>query len=191
MEKYRYWPSLPQTGMLIAIASLSVFFAALILAYAITLHGRTPSISMELPAQLWASTWLILASLVTLTLARWAIRRAKIGAYRGWVVVTGLLGAAFAVSQVMAMFDLIRQGVYLEGNPRGSVFFAFTGFHGLHMFGGLISLGYLLASAAGLVDGEEQPIRRNRVRAGIVRMYWAFLTVSWLVLFALLLHWGR
>ena len=177
--------------MLIFLVSLCVFFAALVIAYAITLHGRPVTAPIRVPSQLWMSTVLLAASSGTLAIARWAIRRAKFDAYRGCVIATGFLAAGFAVSQFAALGQLLSQGVYVEGNPSGSVYFAFTCFHGAHMLGGLIALGYLLASGFDLADGEEQPIRKNRNRLGIVQMYWTFLTISWLVLFALLLMWSK
>ena len=69
------------------------------------------------------------------------------------------------------------------------MFYTFTGFHALHLFGGLAALGFLIWNAGRLADGEETPMRRNRAQAQMVAYYWNFVIVSWVVLFALLLAW--
>lgn len=188
--KFRYWPNRPQFGMLAFLASLTMFFASLALAYWWVLDGRERLQTIQIPRALWTSTWLLCASGFVLALARWAIRRAKLGAYRLLTLAATALGGGFLVSQLMASLDLAAQGLYVTANPHGSMFYVFSGFHALHLVGGLAGLGWVVAEAFRLEDGEESPLRRARSRAQLVAYYWNFVVVSWLVLFALLLRWA-
>lgn len=193
-KAFRYWPSLPQLGMLAFLASLTFFFGALIIAYVWILSGLPADSSQQrilIPAALWASTVILIASGITLAGARYAIRRGRIASYRRGVVITAILGLAFLASQAIACRDLFEQGVFVAANPRGNVFYTFTGFHALHLFGGLGALALLVRGSLGLVSDEESPLRRARNRAGIIAMYWNFVVVSWLVMFALLWWWVR
>lgn len=187
---FRYWPSLPSLGMLWFLGSLTFFFGAIILAYAFRFGNTRPDFPISVPAALWASTILLIMSGLTLGTARFAIRRGQIPSYRLWVGGTAILGGAFLLSQFLACRNLALQGLF-GGSPFVNVVYVFAAFHALHLFGGLAALLYLLQGAATLADGEEQPIRRNRKRAGVVALYWNFVIVSWLVMFALMLWWLR
>ena len=175
--------------MLAFLASLTIFFCALIFAYWWTMQGRTSLQPVAVPAALRWSTIILCASGFTLGWARRAIRRARLAEYRALVVATAALGLAFLVSQAWACWDLAAQGLYVIGNPHGSMFYMFTGFHAVHLFGGLAAMAFLLRNAGLLRDGEETPLRRNRTQAEMVAYYWNFVVVSWVVLYALLLAW--
>ena len=72
-------------------------------------------------------------------------------------------------------------GVYLSTNPHSAFFFLLTGLHGLHLAGGLFGLAYAL--------GRTRRARSAAVALGAVdpaAIYWHFLTVLWLYLFAIL-----
>ena len=188
-EKFRLWPSRNQFGMLVFLISLTIFFGSLVFAYWLILKDRTPLQHVLIPGALRWSTVILCASGFTLGFARWAIRRARLVEYRALTLATALLGAGFLVTQGLACLDLERQGLYLIGNPHGSMFYAFSGFHALHLFGGLAALGLLVRNAGRLRDGEETPMRSNRSQAEMVAYYWNFVIVSWVVLYALLLAW--
>jgi len=188
--KYRYWPNLPQFGMLAFLASLTMFFGSLIFSYAWVLPANIGA-QIQVPFTLWLSTALIAASAVTLVTARWQIRRARMAQYRLWLALTIALALAFLGSQFWACLVLERQGAFeaLAGYQRGNVFYIFAGFHGLHLFGGIAALAALLIRVKSWVDADEQALRRQRNLASIVAMYWNFVAISWGFLFALLLYW--
>ena len=188
-EKFRLWPNRNQFGMLAFLISLTVFFGSLIFAYWFILRDRLTLQHLSVPGALRWSTVILGVSGFTLGWARWSIRRARLLEYRALTLVTGLLGVGFLVSQGLAALDLERQGLYLIGNPHGSMFYAFAGFHALHLFGGLAALGFLIWNAGRLRDGEETPMRRHRSQAEMVAYYWNFVIVSWVVLYVLLLAW--
>lgn len=190
-KPFRYWPSMSQLGMLAFLASLTFFFGALIIAYVWILSGRPTDGDqpIHIPAALWWSTLILLASGLTLAAARYAIRRGRVDSYRRGVLATAILGLLFLISQALACRDLFTQGVFVAANPRGNVFYTFTGFHALHLFGGLGALTLLVRGSLALTPDEESPLRRARNRAGLIAMYWNFVVVSWLVMFALLWWW--
>jgi cytochrome c oxidase subunit 3 len=191
IRKFRYWPNLPQLGMLAFLVSLTMFFGSLIISYAMIMPANAGA-EILVPSALWLSTLLIAASAGTLVYARWHIRRARLQHYRHWLVITISLAVSFLISQFAACAQLYRQGAFapLAGLQRGNVFYIFTGFHGFHVFGGVAALVALLLGVRGwAVNAEEQALRRQRNRAGIVAMYWNFVAISWGVLFALLLYW--
>jgi cytochrome c oxidase subunit 3 len=188
-DKFRLWPNRNQFGMLTFLISLTIFFASLIFAYWWVMRGRESLQKFSIPVALFWSTVILFASGITLTWARWSLRRLRLGEYRALVIATTLLGAGFLASQAWACWDLAGQGLYVIGNPHGSMFYTFTGFHAFHLFGGLAALGFLIYSAMRLTDGEETPLRRSRNQAEMVAYYWNFVIVSWVVLYALLLAW--
>lgn len=187
---FRYWPSLPQLGMLWFLAGLTFFFGAIILAYWFRFGDEAPPFAVRVPSTLWLSTAVLALSGLSLGAGRYAIRRGQINGYRAWVAATVILGGAFLLSQFAACRDLALQGLF-TGSPFVNVVYVFAAFHALHLFGGIAALVYLMQGAAALVDGEEQPIRKNRNRASVVALYWNFVIVSWAVMFALVLWWLR
>lgn len=190
--KFRFWPSMPQLGMIAFLASLTFFFGSLMFAYAWVLWGRPLDMPIRIPAALWWSTAILTLSGGSLGVARFAIRRGRVTAYRQWVAATALLGLCFLASQLLACQDLYRQGVFVTANPQGNMFYTFTAFHALHLFGGLGALILLVRGSIGLAgDQEEQPLRRARNRAGLTAMYWNFVVVSWIAMFAMLWRWVR
>ncbi len=188
--KFRYWPNLPQIGMLAFLASLTMFFGSLIFSYAWVLPANVGA-QIQVPPLLWLSTLLIAASAGTLAAARWWIRRALLPHYRQSLIATIALALSFLASQFWSCLILQRQGAFeaLAGLQRGNVFYVFAGFHGLHLIGGIAALASLLWTVRGWADAGEQALRRQRNRASIVAMYWNFVAISWGVLFALLLYW--
>lgn len=188
--KHYWWPSIPQMGMIGWILSLIVFFAALILAFAVTLQGADIEDQIRVPVALWVSTVLLTGSAISMAVGRYQLRRARVQSYRQLIRLTAILGSAFLISQLLGAKALFDQGVYTEANPRGSAFYTFTGLHGLHLIGGIGTLIYLLRGIQGLTGKQEQPLRKARMRAQISAWYWNFVFVSWLVLFAFLWRWS-
>jgi len=117
-------------------------------------------------------------------------------AYRGdikktvWLIVaTALFGASFVGMQAFEWSKLIEEGVRPWGNPWGasqfgSAFFMITGFHGLHVTGGVI---YLLWTArrvsSGYYEGKDLAI------VEIAGLYWHFVDLVWVFIFAFFYLW--
>src|ERR1051325_7896678 len=132
-----------QFGMLIILLSIGALFGALVLAFALVPANQPVPLHVELPHILWASTGLITLSSISFEAARYALRRARVASYRRSVIATIVLGVAFICCQLVSWENLASHGVALEHNARGSAFYVFTGFHGLHLLGGMIGAWYV------------------------------------------------
>ena len=183
------WTS-QQIGVTVGLVSVTAFFVALAVAYGVILQGA-PRPPIVTPSSLWLSTALLFASSAAFERARYALRRAWIGQYRMQLDLTTFAGVAFLISQLAAWSDLFSQGVYVRANPHGSVFYAFTGLHALHLAGGLAALFWLRRRGRLLRTEMESQLRRHRMNAKTAAIYWHFMGLLWIVLFTLLLTWNQ
>jgi cytochrome c oxidase subunit III len=95
-------------------------------------------------------------------------------------VLTYLMGAFFIAGQVTEYADLTSVGITLPASPYGSVFYLTTGFHGLHVTGGLIAFLYVL----GRTFMARRFTHEQAITAIVVSYYWHFVDVVWIALFA-------
>ena len=171
-------------GMRLLIASLAVLFAASITGY-IVVRTRAevwpPAGMPALPSGLWLSTVLIVLSSATIAWAVSGIRRDRQLPLRVGLLATLLLGLSFLASQTVNWFSLVAADVRPGANLYAFTFFVLTWLHAAHVVGGLVPLGGVTARAwhggysAAFHPGVEY-----------TAMYWHFLDVVWLVLFAVL-----
>jgi cytochrome c oxidase subunit 3 len=118
------------------------------------------------------------------------LKRDDLPRYRLWLWASLALGALFIALQLLAWRRLVAQGVYLATNPHSSFFYVLTGLHGLHLAGGIMGLGYLIARArreSGDVKRQAKAV--GAARADAVGIYWHFMDGLWLYLFGLLFFW--
>ena len=106
------------------------------------------------------------------------------------LLVTALLGATFVGMQAFEWSKLISEGVRPWGNPFGAeqfgaVFFMVTGFHGLHVSIGVI---YLATVAFKILKGHYQQ-EGNYEIVEIAGLYWHFVDLVWVFIFALFYLW--
>jgi cytochrome c oxidase subunit 3 len=189
-SEFQLWPSTYQVGILAALASVAAFFIALVTAYSYAISSQTFRGRIEVPPLLWLSTGILLVSSVVLERARAALLRARVALYSRMLRFTLILGSAFLLSQMLAAFRLYTGGVFVRGNPHGSMFYMFTGIHALHLLGGLAGIVYLLFGSRTIHEKSESGLRRHRSLAGVAAMYWHFMGFVWFCLFALLHRWA-
>ena len=157
-------------------ASISAFFAALMIAY-VWRAGNGPYWQpVTFPPVLWLSTGLIVASSVTFETARRIFRKGRPRLALRFLVATAALGLAFLAAQLDAWRQLVKEGAYLMENPHGAFFYIFTGLHAAHLLGGLIALFVLILRRQ----------KRRREVVDVTAYYWHFLGVLWIILFAVL-----
>lgn len=181
--------SLGMLGMILILVSIGAFFIALAVAYYFALLDRPGRPVQRISHWFWISTALIAVSSVLLQWARRELRLARFVLYRKYLRATLGIGMVFLIAQVLGCRELSLQGVFEPGNARVSMFYMFSGVHGLHLLGGLGGIYWLLRKADALRDGEEQPLRRHRSAARNVAVYWHFMGVLWAGLFICLLVW--
>jgi cytochrome c oxidase subunit 3 len=182
----------PGAGLL-AMRFLLVSISALFVTIGVAYYERAQSPRhwqhIHVPPLLWLSTGLILASTWTLEIARGAFERKNSLRYAQWLAVTVGIGAAFLASQVFALRELARQGLYLKNNPHSSLFYVLSGVHGIHLLGGMVALVCLLVTASRRPEVVLFDSRRQTSRTAAAALYWHFLAGVWLCLFVCLLVW--
>ncbi len=96
-----------------------------------------------------------------------------------WLVLTYLMGSVFVAGQVYEYANLVSEGISISASTYGSVFFLATGFHGLHVVGGLIAMIFVLGrSFVAKRFGEHEALTTI-----VVSYYWHFVDVVWIGLF--------
>ena len=106
-----------------------------------------------------------------LNLRRWGMNE--------WITLTYILGSIFIAGQIFEYAELAHAGLTISSSPYGSVFYLTTGFHGLHVIGGLIAFLFLLGrSFAAKRFGHHEA-----TTAIVVAYYWHFVDVVWVALF--------
>jgi len=107
--------------------------------------------------------------------------RGDVYGLRRWYVVTFIMGAIFLAGQAGEYTSLIEEGVTIPSGAWGSIFFVATGFHGLHVAGGLAAFVYLLIRTK---LSKFTPAQATS--AIVVSYYWHFVDIVWIGLFAVI-----
>ena len=185
----RYVPGAGLLAMRFTLVSVTALFVTVGLAYYERAQSAVGWQHIRVPRMLWISTALILSSGWMLEAARGAFERRDSARYLRWLEFTVLGGLGFLACQVLALRELVGQGIYLQHNPHSSLFYVLTGIHGMHLLGGIAALLYLAWGALRLRAASKFQIEKQRTRTQITAIYWHFLTVLWLGLFLGLLLW--
>ena len=177
-------PNMVSIGTIVWLASELMFFAALFAMY-FTLRSVNPELWAEevkllaLPFASFNTTILVLSS-VTCQLGVFAAERGDVKGLRKWFVITFLMGFYFVAGQVYEYTVLVHEGLTLSSNAYGSAFYLTTGFHGLHVTGGLIAFLFVLARTY----ATKHYSHKQATTAIVVSYYWHFVDVVWIALFA-------
>ena len=174
--------------VVIALATVTMTFGALIAVFFLRASKALYWGHLQIPPVLWATTAILLASSVTLEIARHHLQRDdRAGFFRLTAWSTGL-AVLFLVGQVAAWFEVLDSGVVLARNPHSWFIFLFSGLHGLHILLGLGGLVYLLVRTHEAVSGPKYQMKTRAIATG-VSIFWHYLDFLWIVLFTLLLTW--
>ena len=182
----------PGAGLLamrFAMVSVTALFVTIGVVYFARSRSGLNWQHIRVPRLLWLSTALILTSGWTLENARAWLARKDGRRYMRSLTVTMCVGVAFLASQVLALQELVTQGIYLRHNPHSSLFYVVTVIHGFHLLGGMGALCYLLIRAANYPPVVIFDYQRQRSRFAVSALYWHFLTAIWLGIFVCLLLW--
>lgn len=188
-------PNSTQIGTIVWLSSELMFFGALFAIY-FTLYGVVPEEFYKGQSHFnlnfaITNTAILVSSSITCQLGVFAAekrrkhRSGSIFNIAGWGLIewytlTFILGAIFVSGQAFEYAELIHKGVTFSSSPHGSIFYLATGFHGLHVIGGLIAFLFVIArsfAAKNFTHHEE-------VSAICVSYYWHFVDVVWVALFA-------
>ena len=190
-------PNQVAVGTIVWLSSELMFFAGLFAMY-FTLRAQvpdewekwTPHLNVPFAA---ANTTVLVLSSFTAQAGVWAAERyqakrtGSIFNFRGWGaqewwVLTYIMGSIFIAGQVYEYAGLIQEGLTISSSPYGSVFYLTTGFHGLHVLGGLIAMLFVL--------GRQFMAKKYGVHEAtttiVVSYYWHFVDVVWIALFTVI-----
>jgi cytochrome c oxidase subunit III len=169
-------PTLTTAGMIIWLGSEVMFFGGLFAAY-FTLKENTqpwPGEGVHLETTLGAIFTLVLvASSLTMHLASSAAERRNVGGVVRWTSVSMVLGILFLANQA---FEWSNLEFTMASHPFGSLFYLMTGFHGLHVAGGILAMALLIAFVRRSGRVEHGPVES-------ITFYWHFVDVVWILLF--------
>jgi cytochrome c oxidase subunit 3 len=182
-------------GTIVWLSSELMFFAGLFAAY-FTIRNISPdlwsqeTVKLNIPFAAANTTILVLSS-VACQFGVFAAERGKPGrsgklsqislwGMREWFLLTYLMGAIFIAGQATEYAALVTEHVTIASSPYGSLFYLATGFHGLHVIGGLIA--FLLV--IGRTFAARKFTHEQAISAIVVSYYWHFVDIVWVGLFA-------
>ena len=177
-------------GMLLFLGGEVVFFGLLILAY-VYYRGRwvggnagpTAKEVLDIgPTTIF--TVCLLASSATIWLSERSLARGSHNGMRLWLFVTVALGAIFLVGQSLEYKNLFDEGITIGSGLFGTTFFTLTGFHGFHVFMGLVALTILLGLA---LRGDFRGPHSSALET--TSLYWHFVDLVWIVVFSVIYLW--
>jgi cytochrome c oxidase subunit 3 len=177
-------PNMVSVGTIVWLASELMFFAGLFGIYftakATNTTGQWPpsSTHLDVPYAL-ANTVILVASSITCQFGVFAAERGDVFGLRRWYLLTLAMGAVFVLGQANEYRTLVSEGTTFSSDAYGTVFFLTTGFHGLHVIGGLIAFAILTARTK---LSKFTPAQATS--AIVVSYYWHFVDIVWIGLFA-------
>ncbi|MEX0965083.1 MAG: cytochrome c oxidase subunit 3 [Pseudohongiellaceae bacterium] len=165
-------------GFFLTIAS--VIFSLLAVSYVIrmSLPDWTP---LAEPSQLWLNTGLLV---ISSGLFQWARNTANAGKQKNLSIAFiggGVFALLFIAGQILTWESLQAAGYFMTSNPANSFFYLLTGLHIVHLLGGLWV--WSKSSIRLLSGGKPEDVRLS---IELCTLYWHFLLIVWLVMFAIL-----
>jgi cytochrome c oxidase subunit 3 len=190
-------PDMVSVGTIVWLSSELMFFAGLFAMY-FTIRAVVPGLwevepeALNIPFSVTNTVILVLSSF-TCQMGVFAAERYQAGrtggplnivrwGMREWYVVTFVMGSIFVAGQVWEYAELVLEGHTISSSPYWSVFYLATGFHGLHVAGGLIAFLLVVGrSFAARTFGHQEA-----TTAVVTSYYWHFVDVVWVGLFAVI-----
>ncbi len=170
-------------GMWIFLATEVMLFSSLIGAF-LQMKGRSPADAhhvLNVPITA-VNTFILIVSSTTVVLALESIMKGDKRRLKLFLGATLALGATFLGLQVFEYTQLIlHDGFTPSGSLFGGGFYTVTGFHGFHVFIGLLWVTGLLRQAL-----QEKFSATNYSRIEIFGLYWHFVDVVWILLFTII-----
>ena len=192
-------------GMWTFIGSESLFFATLIANFFIWRGSGEGGLG---PGHLdinltGVGAFVLLMSSLTMVLALRGLRAGNSISYRNYILATAALGSVFLGIQVYEFTHFGLEGLGMTSSMFGAAFFILTGFHGAHVFFGVVWLISLLVFKVG--ENARQPLQYtvgveeelpaapdagsdggSYVSVELCGLYWHFVDLVWVFIFTLI-----
>ena len=173
-------PPAAKVGLVVFLAVAGCLFSLLVAAFFMRMESpdwRTP----PAPAILWFNTAMLFASSAALQMAYVAATEGQLERVRWLLLAAGAGAAVFLLGQAWAWRELEASGYYAASNAANAFFYLLTGTHALHLFGGLVALARTGGRAFGAVKATAVT-----TSVELCAIYWHFLLLVWLLMFAML-----
>ena len=177
----------PVLGMLLFITSEVMFFAGLFAAYFNARASNAPWPPTEFEHTLEPIGLILVATIILVSSSftcQWAVNAIKRNDRKMFIrniSVTLVLGVVFLLLQGYDYTVLYGESLTMTAGPFGTTYFTLTGFHGAHVFGGVIMLAVVVYRG---MAGQFSDRHHDLVEA--VSLYWHFVDVVWIVLYSVL-----
>jgi cytochrome c oxidase subunit III len=185
-------PNIVAVGTIVWLGSEVMFFAGLFAIY-FTLRSTSPELWDSETSKLNVTfsainTCILVASSFTCQLGVWKAERLqhrrlswKLSEWGmvEWFFVTYVMGAMFVIGQIYEYTSLVGENLALDSSSYGSAFYLTTGFHGMHVIGGLIAFLLVIGRAYSVKKFGH----KEATSAIVVSYYWHFVDVVWIALF--------
>jgi cytochrome c oxidase subunit III len=175
-------PDLRVFGLLTFLISESLMFGGFFATYLLVRGGAEvwppegTEVELLLPT---INTIILVSSSFVIHMGDVAIKKNNVNGMRLWYAITALMGAIFLGGQV---YEYMTLGYGLSTNIFSNCFYLMTGFHGLHVFVGLLLiLGVLWRSRRA---GHYSNTKHTGIE--MAEIYWHFVDIIWIILFSLL-----
>ena len=167
-------------GTVIWLASELMFFAGLFGIYFTAKATSTewPLHELNVPYAV-VFTAILIASSFTCQMGVFAAEQGDVLRLRLWYYITFVMGLIFVLGQANEYRNLVSEDMTLSSDAYGTVFYLTTGFHGLHVIGGLVAFVLLIQRTR---MSKFTPAQATS--AIVVSYYWHFVDVVWIALFA-------
>lgn len=170
-------------GMWVFLAADAMSFGCLIVGYALLRHASAnwPPPSQTLGINLTAfMTFLLILSSVTMVLSLSAIQNGDMRRFKKFLLLTILGGVLFLGCQAYEWTHLLTErlpeiGISFSSHLFATTFFVLTGFHGMHVTGGVLYNSCVLAAC---LRG-----RYGAKHVEIAGLYWHFVDLVWILIF--------
>jgi cytochrome c oxidase subunit III len=165
----------------IAIGSITMMFAGFTSAY-IVKSNQAGWEAVQVPKIFYLSTALIVASSASIFFAQKAMAAREMARYRLLISVTAILGLAFVATQFIGFSELWASKITFKDSVAGSFFYIITGVHALHVVGGIVALVVLFLRAY-----NTRTKFYSTAPVETAGLYWHFVDLLWIYLFAFFL----
>src|SRR5690606_4274681 len=184
-------PSAPRVGLWVFLAVVTSLFGLFASAYMMRMgHGSTGGLAawqrLDEPGILWLNTLVLLFTSGAMQIAQTRGERGDERGLRAHFIGAGLLTVVFLVGQVLA-WRMVADAEAVAGNPAFSFFVLLTAVHGLHLIGGLVVLARTSVALWRGPRDDLVALTRIRTSVQLCALYWHWLLLIWLGVFALLL----
>jgi cytochrome c oxidase subunit III len=176
-------PNMVSVGTIVWLSSELMFFAGLFAMFFTVKaqnegHWPPEPTHLNVPYALVVTIILVASSFT----CQWGVFKAERGDVFGlriWYLITLVMGTIFVLGQANEYRQLVHEGTTISSSAYGTVFYLTTGFHGLHVTGGLIAFVYLLVRTK---LSKFTPAQATA--AIVVSYYWHFVDIVWIGLFS-------